>query len=66
MTGMLVAVLVSFGAFRTIFLLIKVFNSVSFRSQAKNGLLERFNFCFPTRISLRTAVVFPVVAVCCS
>ena len=51
-------VLVSLRAFRTIFLPIKVLNSVSFRSQAKNGLLERFNFCFPTRISLRTADVF--------
>ena len=54
-------VLVSLRAFRTIFLPIKVLNSVSFRGQAKIGLLERFNFCFPTRISLRTADVFPVV-----
>ena len=59
-------VLVSLRAFRTIFLPIKVLNSVSFRSQAKIGLLERFNFCFPTRISLRTEDVFPVVPVCCS
>ena len=51
-------VLVSLRAFRTIFLPTKVLNSLSFRSQAKNGLLERFNFCFSTRISLRTADVF--------